>query len=199
MKTRFLFFTFFILHVYGYAEAAEIKFLGNANDKEMIQSFDLSAVKKELPALYASLIENSAATFEDKAKVTEKRLRNNQRIVAREKAVNDEYDKYLPYFKQDSSDEQEMATILAQIEFVANSLSMRVADMKPNRVKRTDFYNNFSVTLTIEGELPAILHFLYTLQNPPNLFATNEIYFERSAIRTSSIKCRLIISKVLIP
>ncbi len=66
MKTRFLFFTFFILHVYGYAEAAEIKFLGNANDKEMIQSFDLSAVKKELPALYASLIENSAATFEDK-------------------------------------------------------------------------------------------------------------------------------------
>lgn len=152
-----------------------------------------------LKSFVFTLLAENAATFEDKAKVVEKRLRNNLKVLAREKAVNNEYNKYLPYFKQETSDEQEMAAILAQIESVSNSLNMRVADMKPNRVKHTDFYNNFTVTLTIEGELPSVLHFLYTLQNPPNLFTTSEIYFERSSVRTSSIKCRLIISKLLIP
>ncbi len=146
-----------------------------------------------------TFIDENNTTFEDKVKVGEKRLRNNLRILGKEKAVNAEYNKYLPYFAQKASEEQEMATILAQIESVANALSMRVADMKPNKVRRIDFYNNFSVTLTIEGELPAILHFLHTLQNLPNLFSVNEIYFERSSIRASSIKCRLIVSKALIP
>lgn len=144
-------------------------------------------------------LQGSQVTLEDKIRVAQKRLRNNERIMAQEKVVDEEYEKYAAYFQQKSSDEQEIASILSQIEALANDMQLRVADMKPKKVKRMDFYNNFSATLTIEGELAAIIRFLYTLQNMPHLFKADEVYFERSSIRTTQMRCRLILSKALIP
>ena len=92
-----------------------------------------------------------------------------------------------------------MASILSEIESVANEINMGVADMKPKKVKRIDFYNNFSATLTVEGELASIIRFLYVLQNTPHFFTADEVYFERSIMRTTQIKCRLVLSKALIP
>ena len=143
-------------------------------------------------------LQENTATVENQIELKEKRLRNNLRIVRKERIVDEEYDQYSSYLKQKASEEQEMAAILSQIESVANEVNIRIADMKPKKVKRVDFYNNFSVTLTIEGELKTIIRFLYTLQNIPHLFKIDEIYLERSSIRTTEIRCRLILSKPLI-
>ena len=144
-------------------------------------------------------LQENTATVKNQIELKEKRLRNNLRIVRKERIVDEEYDQYSSYLKQKASEEQEMAAILSQIESAANEVNIRIADMKPKKVKKVDFYNNFSVTLTIEGELQTIIRFLYTLENIPHLFKIDEIYLERSSIRTTEIKCRLILSKPLIP
>ena len=147
---------------------------------------------------YKPLIENFSDS-DDKIKVAEKRLHNNLKIIRKEKSVNEEYEKYALNFKQKASDEQAMTSILSEIESMANQVSLRISDMQPKRVRKIDFYNNFSVTLTVEGEMPVIIKFLYTLQNPPHLFKVDEIYLEKSAVKSGEVKCRLILSKVLIP
>ncbi len=144
-------------------------------------------------------LQGSQVTLEDKIRVAQKQLRNNEKMMAQEKAVDEQYDQYAANFQQKSSDEQEMASILSQVESLANDIPLRVADMKPKKVKRTDFYNLFSASLTIEGDLAAIVRFLYTLQNTPYLFRADEVYFERSSVRTTQMRCRLVLSKVLIP
>ena len=101
-------------------------------------------------------LRKTIADFETRIKVSEKRLRNNLKMMRMERVVDEEYDKYSSYFKQKVSDEQAMAAILSEIESVANEINMRVADMKPKKAKRTDFYNYFSATLTIEGELATV-------------------------------------------
>ena len=138
-------------------------------------------------------------SIQDKIKVSEKRLKNSLNVIRKEKAIEKEYAKYLSQFKQATSDEQEMASILSEIESVANDIGLHVSDMKPKKVRRIEFYNQFSATLTIEGDLATILHFLYTLQYTPHLFKVDELYLERGVIRTAQVKSRLILSKVLIP
>jgi len=138
--------------------------------------------------------------LQGKIAVSEKRLKNHLVLLRAEKTVDEEYEKYAPYFQQKLSDEQEMAAILSEIENVANQTGLRIADMKPQRVKKVDFYNSFSAALTVEGGLGVILQFLYASQNIPHLFRVDEIYFEPYSKRDSQlIKCRLILDKALFP
>ena len=92
-----------------------------------------------------------------------------------------------------------MAAILSEIESVANQIKLRIDDMKPQKIKKVGFQNNFPVSLAVDGTLSSIIQFLYTLQNSPHYFDIDELYFEKGAMRTSQVKCRLILSKTLIP
>ncbi len=131
--------------------------------------------------------------------IGEKRFKKNLGVISQEQIINQEYEKYSMPFKQKASDEKEMASILSEIESAANEINMRVADMKPKKVKRMGIFNNFLVSLTIDGELETITHFLYILQNAPHLFDVDEVRLEKSSIRTTQIKCYLVLSKALIP
>ena len=144
-------------------------------------------------------LKNQNALLADKMMVSEKRLKNHLKMLQKEPAISKEFDRYIPFFKQTMSDDQQMTSVISEIEASANDLEMRVTDMKPKKVKRIDFYNNFSVSLTVEGDLTPVIHFLYGLQNTPHFFNVDEAYFARSAVRTTLIRCRLVLSKALIP
>lgn len=131
--------------------------------------------------------------------IAEKRLTKNLSVTRQMKTVDEEYEKYKAPLKQKASDEQEMASILSEIESAAGQLDIRVADMKPKKVKRISFYNQFSVSLTIDGQLETITHFLYILQNSPHFLGVDEIRFEKTTIRSSQVKCSIVLSKSLIP
>lgn len=143
-------------------------------------------------------LKGSLTSVEDKVKSGEKRLKSYLKILKKEKAVDEEYNIYSALFRQSAPDDQQMTSVLSEIEAVANEVNMRLADIKPRRVKRAEFYNNFSVSLTIEGEPADIIRFLYALQNNPHFFKADEVYFERSSVRTTQLRCRLILSKALI-
>ena len=113
-------------------------------------------------------------------------------------AIEEEYQKYAQLLKQKRSNEQERASILSEIESVAARIDLRIADRKPKKVREIDFYNNFSVSLTIEGELGNIIHFLYLLQSDPHQFNVDEVRFEKKSRRRSDIKCYLVLSRNLI-
>ena len=129
----------------------------------------------------------------------ERKLENNLAIIPQGKIIDKQYDKYAALLKQQASDEQEMASILSEIESVASQVEMRVSDVKPKRVKNVDFFNHFSVSLSIEGELNSIIRFIYILQNEPYLFRVDEVRFEKRSLRTSKIKCQFVLSRALIP
>jgi Tfp pilus assembly protein PilO len=124
----------------------------------------------------------------------------HQRIIRRAQAIEEEYDQYEYDFRQDKSNEQVMSSILSEIELIAGDLDLRISDMKPKRRKKEEYFNRFSVSLTIKSELSEILNFLYILQNKPYLFNVDEIRFDKGSRRKdSSVKTSLVLSKILIP
>ena len=144
-------------------------------------------------------IKEKIIDLENKIAVSEKRLRKNLGLSQQRSHIEANYRQYANLLKQNVSDEQQMAMIVDEIGAVANQIQLRVSDTKPKRVRPVDFYNNFSVSLSIDGELKTILHFLYLLQNSPHLFAIDELYIEKGAMRSAQVRCRLSLSKALIP
>ncbi len=100
--------------------------------------------------------------LENKIKDNEKQIGKNFKLIRKGEAGDKEYKIYLEKFKQDKPNEQVMSSILSEIEEVARELQLQISDLKPKRVKEGEYYNQFSVSLTIDGHLEDIVHFLPT-------------------------------------
>ena len=125
-------------------------------------------------------------------------LKKNLEVLGREEHLNQAYEDFSQGKKQTRSKEQEMTMILSQIESIAKEMNMQVSDMKPQKVKESQFFNQFTVSLALEGELIPILHFIYLLEDQPHNFIIDEMRIERSFGRTAGIRCRLKISRILL-
>ncbi len=129
----------------------------------------------------------------------EQTLLKEKHILRREGAVQKAYRRYEQRMKQRFSDSQEMALILSEIEKIANAVGLRLTETKPQKVKKKDFFHQFTVSLSLEGEMPLISRFLYDLEAAPSSFQIDEITLTRRSIRTSLIRCELVVSRFLIP
>ncbi|MFH1360896.1 MAG: type 4a pilus biogenesis protein PilO [Candidatus Omnitrophota bacterium] len=137
--------------------------------------------------------------LEKRAAEKEGDLRKALRILRKQKAVESQYAQVVALIMQKNSDEQEMASILSEIESVATEVDMRLSDMKPKKIKEIDFYHHFSVSLSVEGELETIAQFIHLLESPPHQFTMDDVRFEKRSLRTSNIKCQLTLSRILLP
>jgi len=138
-------------------------------------------------------------SFEERIEAQKIRLTKNQKMLSRQKVLDAQYEQLSQGLRQSRSDEQEMTLILSEIESVANQIGMRVTDMKPQKVRRVDFYNQFTINLTTDSELSAILNFIYLLETRPHNFDILEMRLERSSSGSSQLRCFLTPSRFLVP
>jgi len=130
---------------------------------------------------------------------SEKLLQKNLAIIRKGRQAKQAYEQHMSSLIQKRSDEEEMSAILSQVEFLANEIGMRIAEIKPKRVRTVDFYNRFSVSLAVEGKLEDIVHFLYILQNAPYYFNVDEIKFETESSSPIFLNCAFSLNRILIP
>ena len=137
--------------------------------------------------------------LDQEIETSEAKLTKYLKIIQRKPMIEEQYHKFSEYLKQESSQEKEMTSILSEIGSIASDIKLPVVDLKPRRVKEVDFYNNFSVSLIVDGEFLTIMQFLHILQNRPHLFGIEEVRLEKGSVRSANIKCRLVLSRALIP
>ncbi|MFH1655814.1 MAG: type 4a pilus biogenesis protein PilO [Candidatus Omnitrophota bacterium] len=129
----------------------------------------------------------------------ELKLKKNYKVLNLKDVQEVEYKKYSDIMLQKDSDEQEMSSLLSEIESVSAGIDMRVSDMKPLRVKVMDFYKKFSVELEAEGLLDDITRFIHTIQNKPYLLEIERLRLERRSMRTDKLKAFMLINRIRIP
>ena len=91
----------------------------------------------------------------------EMQLRKNVKILSQKENIQNEYMEYSQLLRQKSSNEQEMATLLSEIESVAREIAIRITDMKPRAIRGIDFYNRLAVDVEVEAKLSEITKFIY--------------------------------------
>ena len=135
----------------------------------------------------------------NRIKVVEKKLLKAKQKVQKAKMFKDDAESSMQSFKQKGSNEEVMSSMLSAIEEVAGKGEVVLADVKPQKVKKEEFANLFSVNLSVEGDLSEVVAFIHQLQNPPNGFKIEEINMTIRSARSKTIKTRLMISRILVP
>lgn len=129
-----------------------------------------------------------------------RQFRKDAAALRKAGAVEERYEAYQRQWKQSRPAEEVMSSILAEIETAAGQLKLQISNLKPRRVKETDYYNRFSVSLTIDGRLEDIIHFLHILQSEPHLFEVEELRLDKGVQPQSAmIKTNLALGKIFIP
>ncbi len=143
-------------------------------------------------------IEKKSKVLEGKIFKTQRRLKKNTKVLQRESVVQKKHKKYIVRFKQSLSNQEEMNRIFSEVEKVARESNVKIIDMKPNKIKEIDFYKVFSVNIQTQGSMDLISKFLYVLESDPYYFRIDEMNLEKRSTRTSYIKCRIVVSRLLI-
>ena len=137
---------------------------------------------------------------EEKIAAQKIRLTKNMKAIKEGSALSETYNAYINQYKQAQSNEQVMSALLAEIEEVARELGLNISDLKPNKVRKGEYYNQFSVSVTLDNQFEQIMNLLYTLQSAPHLFDVDEARFDKSSNRNeANLRANIVFSKILIP
>ena len=129
----------------------------------------------------------------------EQKLLSASRTIHKSDVVQRRYEALLEDYRQNQSDEEVMSGILTEIESTAAGNSLSISDLKPNKPKLINYYKEFSVSLVLEGEFTPVMEFIFKLQKDPYHYFVNEAEISKHSPRTSTLRCRFVLSKVLIP
>lgn len=128
-----------------------------------------------------------------------KQLDKSFRVIQKAAKLNTQYDRYWERFGKAGSGEEVVSSILSEIEKVARTHELHIAELKPQKIKHNELDDQFSVHLTMNSELIDVIRFLYTLQQAPYLFDVEEVEFKKSARRKQGkITTRLVLGKTFI-
>ena len=142
---------------------------------------------------------HSAEAIEKRVEAKEREKIKDLKVIQRGKAIEGEYQAYFERFGQTRTNEQVKSAMVADIEEVARSLQLQISDLKPKREKKGEFYNRFSISLTIDSSLNEITQFFHAIQSAPHYFDVDEVSFDKASRRPSSqIKTNLVLSKVFL-
>jgi len=132
-------------------------------------------------------------------KLSEKKLSLDLRNINNKNIIESEYKRYKNYVKRSSaSDEEDVANILAEIEGLARTSSVRLVDIKPQAPKQADLYKEYAIEVEVEGDMEQITTFLYNLNNSAQLLRVVKLRLGLKDKETSLVKSSILITKISI-
>jgi len=143
-------------------------------------------------------LKEKVADLTAQTELAERQLEKHIRIIRKGKAYQPRFERYMAKYKQTTSDNEVMSSILSQIEQESGKFDIRISQLKPQRVKKENFYNNFSVSVTLEGALAEVIKLLYNLQHEPYLFKIEDARFDQHYQKPTNVQCQLILTKILL-
>ena len=135
----------------------------------------------------------------EEIKLEEKRVARNLHNLSQKAEVLKEYQRYADYVKKEKSDEEEIASLLNEIESIASSTRIYLVNMKPQPIKQVDFYKSYAIEMEVEGEMELIIKFLYALQKSEQLIRVKRMRLRLPRPESNVIRAYLSLTKVLIP
>lgn len=126
-------------------------------------------------------------------------IKRNTRILARKDKILAEREKYAPYFAQYQSTDEEMASLLKEIESLANKSSVYLIDIKPAGVEAVEGTTKFFINLNCEAQLEQLFKFMYSIEESSRLLTIEKYRIAPKSQESSIARCGISISKVVTP
>ncbi len=125
-------------------------------------------------------------------------ISKNVRIVAekdRVKAAADAFQIY--YANKASTQEEEVAYLLGEVDEMARSASLYIVDMKPLNTEEDAVSRKVSVDLNCEAQMEQILTFMHAVASAPHLLFVESINITPKEKDSTIAKCNMKISNII--
>lgn len=131
--------------------------------------------------------------IEDKETV----IRNNFHIVALQDKITTESAKYDAFSKSLQMGEEDVTSLLKEIENMANKSSVYLVDMKSGEFKNTGSSKKYVVTLNGEAQMEQIVEFMHAIESSDKLLTIEKYQISPKSKESSIAKCSMTISKIV--
>jgi len=142
-------------------------------------------------------INNKLRQLDLENKAVEKQLSALLRTIKSKDSIPKEYQKYAQYIRKTGSDEEEVARMLSEIEELAHSSNVLLADMKPQPAKAMGAYREYSIEVNGEGDEESITKFLYKLNNSLQLLRAEKVNLYLKDKNSPIVKTSMLITKLV--
>jgi Tfp pilus assembly protein PilO len=126
-------------------------------------------------------------------------IRKNLHILAHKDRILAESTKYSSFLSSLKSEEEEMTSILKEIESLADKTSIYLIDMKPGGLKDMGTSKKYLVNLNCEAQMEQLVNFIYSIESSNKLLTVDKYQISPKSRESSIARCRITISKVVVP
>jgi len=141
---------------------------------------------------------DSKAVFGNKYASSIAKLEKYQKLVDGENIIKDKFSKIASNVGVSGSIDEEIAKFLTEIESIAGLSGVAIYEIKPASEDETDIYIKLQSDMEIEGDISEILDFMRKIKNSASLMAAEKLTLSAKQSGSSLIKCRILVSKVII-
>lgn len=124
--------------------------------------------------------------------------RQNQLALIRSRQWQEKYTPALERFRRTETNEQIISAMVSEAESAAKEAGLRIAEMKPQKVKTESFVHEFGLSLGVEGPLPEVMAFIYRLQSEPHIFRVETLRMQKQMNKQGEVSCQLTLNRTLI-
>ncbi len=187
-----------------------MKFLKTAS----IQKFLMKISKREKSILYFAAIIMSLTLldrlviFPIRAKMVDLsgqiadrtvEIRQSKHIIKHKDRILKEAIKYKTLIKSSKTEEEEMTTLLKEVENLASKNSIYLVNMKPGGLEESPTSKKYILNLNCEAQLEQMVQFMYEIEKSKKLLSINKYKINPKSKDSSVARCRMSISKIVIP
>ena len=137
-----------------------------------------------------------AANINDRLRVDHARLIKARQMMAQKTIAETRYQNLVNLIGAADSEETQMPAIVSKIEAAARESNIHIANIQPQKTVTQKEVRFLAVELEIDGQWLDIVHFLYLLQQQPNLYFINELNLEKYSDTANSLRGRIVVSRM---
>ncbi len=189
----------FLLYRQQYGNRGTMNILNMTKREKMLFYITVSVVAIWAGQKYVvQPILDSKAVFGNKYASSIAKLEKYQKLVDGENIIKDKFSKIASNVGVSGSIDEEIAKFLTEIESIAGLSGVAIYEIKPASEDETDIYIKLQSDMEIEGDISEILDFMRKIKNSASLMAAEKLTLSAKQSGSSLIKCRILVSKVII-
>lgn len=126
-------------------------------------------------------------------------IKKNIHILSQKDKIASESGRYYALMRSLESEQEEVTSILKEIEKIANDSSVYLVDMKPGDVKATGTSKKYTINLNCEAQMEQLASFMYNIESSTKLLTIEKYQISPKASESSVATCSMSVSKMVIP
>ncbi|MCU0666229.1 MAG: hypothetical protein MUF05_03930 [Candidatus Omnitrophica bacterium] len=148
--------------------------------------------------LVLSAILAKIGSQEEQIRMQELSIKKNLKILSQKDLIQKQDQEFSVYLSNATSQEEELSSILKEIETLANKANVSLGEIKPVDLKEEKLMKKYSVSLSCEATMEQLADFIFRLETSNSLFNIVSYNIASKDKEKGTVKCNMSITKTVV-